>query len=129
MKARTIANVIVLLIILAFLIANWRVIATPTELNLLFARINAPLGVLIVIIAAAILAVDLIVHALSRRTWSRERLGLARELEALRMRADEVEGARIKELHDQIERETAIIRAQLERLLASTPAPERGPYR
>ncbi|HTT02714.1 MAG TPA: hypothetical protein VMG11_11575 [Steroidobacteraceae bacterium] len=129
MKPRTIANIAVLIIVLAFLIANWRVITMSTELNLLFARLQAPLGVLILIVGAAIFAVEFIVHALSRRTWSRERLGLARELEALRLRADEVEGARIKELRDQIERETAVIRAQLERLLASTPTAQRGPQR
>jgi len=116
MKPRTIAYILVLLVTLVFVIANWRVITLPTELNLLFARINAPLGVLILIIGATIFAIDFIAHALSRSAWRSERLSLARDIESLRLRADGAEATRIQELRDLVERELAAIRAQLEQL-------------
>jgi uncharacterized integral membrane protein len=116
MKARTVAYIIVLLLVVVFLLANWHVISMPVEISFLVTSFRAPLGVLIVLVAAAIFVLDFVSNALARSSWSRERRELTAEVQQLRLRADEAEHSRIKELHETVERETAAIRAQLERL-------------
>lgn len=121
MKPRTIAYVILLLILVALLVANRTVIATSTPLNFLITRTQAPFGILILIVAILIALVDYIAHALSRYGWHRERRSLASELEMVRERAEQAEASRIHELKETVERESAEIRAQLDHLLAGLP--------
>ena len=73
MKPRSIVYVVALLIIGIFLLANWATLNQTTEINLLFARTQAPLGVVLLIIVAAILLIDFVLHAMSWRAWTRER--------------------------------------------------------
>lgn len=115
MRIRTAIYVALLLIIVALLIANRSVIAASTPLNLLVTRANAPYGVLLLIVAALIALVDFISHSVARYGWHRERAGLAREVQALREQAELAEASRIRELKETVERESAAIRAQLER--------------
>jgi uncharacterized integral membrane protein len=119
MKIRTVLYIIVLLIVLAFLLANWRAISNPSDLNFFVARIHAPVGVLILLVAAVIAAIAFIAHGLARYSWQRERRSLAQEIEQLRARAEAVEQSHLQELREVIERETAAIRGQLERLLGN----------
>ncbi len=121
MRPRTVVYIVLLLILVALLVANREVIATATPLNFLITRANAPFGVLILIVAILIILVDFVAHTLSRYGWLRERRSLAREIEALRERADQAEASRIRELKETVERESAAIRSQLDRLLASLP--------
>ena len=121
MRPRTVVYVILLLILVALLIANRSVIATSTPINFLVARVQAPFGVLILIVAILIALVDFVAHALSRYGWLRERRSLANEIESLRERAEQAEASRIRELKETVERETAAIRSQLDRVLASLP--------
>jgi len=121
MRPRAVVYVVLLLILVALLVANRNVIATPTPLNFLVAHANAPYGILILIVAVLIILVDFIAHALSRYGWQRERRGLAREIELLRERAEQAEASRIRELKETFERESAAIRGQLDRVLASLP--------
>jgi uncharacterized integral membrane protein len=116
MKARTVAYIIVLILVVVFLLANWSVISMPVEISFLVASVRAPLGVLIVLVAFAIFGLDFISNALDRNTWLRERRELAADMEQLRLRADQVEQSRLRDLRETVERETAAIRAQLERL-------------
>ena len=133
MRPRTVAYVILLLILLALLIANRNLIATSTPINFLVTRVQAPFGVLILIVAILIALVDFIAHALSRYGWTRERRSLANEIGILRERAEQAEASRIRELKETVERETAVIRGQLDRLLGHAPPgpsspPTQPPY-
>lgn len=121
MRPRTIIYVVLLLILAALLVANRTAIATSTPLNFLITRVQAPFGILILIVAILIALVDFVVHALSRYGWQREQRSLARELEMVREQAEQAEASRIRELKETVERESAAIRAQLDRLLASLP--------
>ncbi len=121
MRPRNVAYLIVLLLLVVFVIANWNVIASSHEISFLVGRVTAPLGVLILVIAALVFAIDLVSHAFSRRSWDLERRGLSQEMERLRLRAEQAEESRIEAVRDLIERETAVIRGQLDRLLASLP--------
>jgi uncharacterized integral membrane protein len=119
MKVRTVVYIVVLLIVLAFLLDNWRTISNPTDLNFFLARIHAPVGVLILLVAAVIAAMGFIAHGFARYGWQRERRNLAEEIEQLRARADVSEESRLRELREIVERETGVIRSQLERLLSN----------
>ena len=119
MRIRTVVYILVLAIVVAFLLDNWRTISTPTNLNFFVARIYAPVGVLILLVAAVIGAIGLIAHGLARYGWQRERRNLSLELEQLRARVDVSQEARLTELRQTLERETAAIRSQLERLTSN----------
>ncbi|HTX23880.1 MAG TPA: LapA family protein [Steroidobacteraceae bacterium] len=121
MRPRNVAYIIVLLLLLGFLLANWNAIATSSDLNLFVARIHAPFGVLILLVATVIGAVGFVAHALARYGWQRERNRLTQQIEELRLRADQSQESHLGALHALIERETATIRSQLERVLASLP--------
>jgi uncharacterized integral membrane protein len=121
MRPRTVAYLIVLLLLAVFVLVNRSVIATSQEINFLVGTIKAPLGVLILVIAALVFAIDLVSHAFARRAWDQERRRLGEETERLRMRAEQAEESRVEAVRDLIERETAVIRGQLDRVLASLP--------
>lgn len=121
MRLRTVVYIILLLILVALLVANRSVIATSTPLNFIVARAQGPFGILILIVAILVALVDFIAHALSRYGWTRERRSLADEIATLRERAEQAEASRIRELKETVERESAAIRGQLDRLLASVP--------
>ncbi|MGH8221048.1 MAG: hypothetical protein ACREUT_21145 [Steroidobacteraceae bacterium] len=121
MRPRSVVYVILLLILVALLVANRSVIATSTPLNFLVMRAQAPFGILILIVAILIALVDYVAHALSRYGWQRERRNLTNEIGMLRERAEQAEASRIRELKETVERESAAIRGQLDRLLAGLP--------
>ncbi len=119
MKVRTVVYIVVLLIVLAFLLDNWRTISNRTDLNFFVASIHAPVGVLVLLVAVVFAAIGFIAHGLARYGWQRERRGLSQEIEQLRARADLSEESRLRELREIVERETSVIRSQLERLLSN----------
>jgi uncharacterized integral membrane protein len=118
MSTRTIGYALLALLLLALLVANWHLLVGATQLNLLLGQVTAPLIVLIVLVAGIVLAIEAFARARERRGWRAERYGLAQQLEQLRARADQTEGARIASLQALLERELAAIRVQLDRVLA-----------
>lgn len=118
MNIRGVIYIVAAVLIGVFVLANWTLLAAPVELHLLIASIQAPLGVLILMIAAAILLIDLAVHTLSRRGWARDRRLLTTDLESARLRAEREEESRTSALRATLERELATIHGQLDQLLA-----------
>src|SRR4051812_33331327 len=102
-RPRNVLYIVIALLLLVLMLINWHVIAQSTQLNLIFATVQAPLGVLIALIAAAILAVDFAVYSLNRLTWTRERRELATQIEQQRLRADQAEESRIRTLGETLE--------------------------
>jgi FtsZ-interacting cell division protein ZipA len=98
-------------------VANWTLCVTPVEVNFLFTRIQAPLIVLVLVVAGLIALVGFVVHALRVREWARERRALKKDLEAARMRAEHEESSRVSGLRVTLERELGMVRAQLDRVL------------
>ena len=123
MKPRTVLYIVITVLLLVLVLINWPVIAQSTELNLIFARVQAPLGVLILLIAGSILAIGFITSSLNQLNWTRERRELSTQLEQQRLRADQMEESRIRELRETVERETAALRAQLDRMAAFLQMP------
>ena len=116
MRPRNVIFIIIALLLLFIVLANWSVLAQPIELHLLITTVNASLGVLFFIVALAIFAIDFTVHSISRISWSRERRDLTAQIERQRLLADKAEESRIQELRALIQQEMAALHAKLERL-------------
>jgi uncharacterized integral membrane protein len=119
MKATAVIYILAAIVIAVFVAANWGLLLGSVELNLLIARVQAPLALLLLLFAGFILLLDLGVHAFREYAWIRERRTLARELEIARLRADKEEESRTGTLKLAFERELGVIRAQLDRVLAT----------
>lgn len=104
-------------LIVVFTLANWSVVTQLTTLNLLVARIEAPLGVVMLLATLAVIGIDVILLQVQRIAWRREQRALRRELERQRALAESAEASRLDALHAFVASETAGLRAQLERLL------------
>lgn len=111
MKPRSVLYIVIAVLLLILVIKNWSVISPSTQLDLIFVDVKAPLGVLILLIASAILAINFIMNAFERRS-------LAAQMEELRVRADRAEESRIRDLKETIERELRSVREMLEKLAA-----------
>jgi uncharacterized integral membrane protein len=122
MNAKGVAYIVSAIVLGVFVLANWTLFAAAVELNLLIARVQAPLIILMLLVAGVILLVDLGVHALSQRAWVRERRALRKDLEAARLRAEHEEESRTGTLRLAMERQLVAIRAQLDQLLAGQSA-------
>lgn len=119
MKAKGVIYILAAAVIVTFAVANWGILIGSVDLNLLFARVQAPLALLLLLFAGLILLLDLSVHAIREYSWTRERRTLARELEMARLRADKEEESRTGALKVSIETQLAAIRTQLDRVLAT----------
>jgi len=117
MKTRTIFYLVVLLALVALVLANLDLVRAPTQFNLLFTTVTAPLGLAVLVVAGTILVLDLIAHQLAARAWRRDQRQLAEQLESLRRRADDAEEARIGELRRVVEQEMSGLRSRLDRVL------------
>jgi len=117
MNAKGVAYIVAAVVLGALVVANWTLFATSVEVNLLAARMQAPLVIVILLIAAVVSLVHLAVYASSRRAWTRERRTLTKDLEAARTRAEQEEDNRIGALRVSLDRELAAIRARLDQLL------------
>jgi uncharacterized integral membrane protein len=122
MRMRNVLYLAVGILLLCIVLINWHIIAQSTELDLLFVKVNAPLGVLILLIGAGVFVVDYTVHSLNRLSWSRERRELNAQIERQRLLADEAEASRLRALTEKLESEMAAVRAQLEALAAAVRA-------
>jgi|SRR5688572_29256573 uncharacterized integral membrane protein len=122
MNAKGVAYIVAAIVLGVFVLANWTLFAASMELNFLIARVQAPLIVLVLLVAGVILLVDLGIHAVSQRAWVRERRTLQKELEAARLRAEHEEDSRTGTLRVALERELVAIRAQLDQLVAGQSA-------
>jgi hypothetical protein len=124
MRARAVIYIAVAVIVGAFFIANWALFSTPVSLNVLFARVETPLALLLLVCVGVVLLLDLTAYAFARHKWRAERRQLATEMAAARLRAEraevraEEEESRTQALPATMEREFAAIRAQLDRVLA-----------
>jgi hypothetical protein len=108
---------IVAVVAAAFFIANWTILSSPVAVNLLLARVETPLAVLLLLCAGLVLLLDWVVHAFGEHSWRAERRQLLAELNSVRLRAEKEEESRTQALRVSVEREFAAVRAQLDRVL------------
>lgn len=114
MNLRSLAIVVVLALLAVFAALNWSAITAPMQLSLLFATVQAPLG-LIMLGFTALLGMLFLVFAVTMQTSllldSRRH---ARELQNQRELADRAEASRFTDLRTYLEKELAALRLVVE---------------
>ena len=122
MTIRGFVYVVIALLVAIFTVANWAVITQATALNLLVARIDAPLGIVMLLGILVVMAVGLLLLELQRIGWNRQQQTLQRELDRQRKLAEEAEASRLAELRALLQSEAASIRERLDQIVErSTP--------
>lgn len=122
MRARTLIVVIAVLLVAAFVAVNAQAFVAPTRLDLVFATVEAPLGIVMLCLLVLALLACAAYMAVWRGTVIVESRRQARELQAQRALAENAEASRITELrqamHEESERIAARVAALEEALRA-----------
>ena len=105
MHARTLIVLFVLGVIAVFAAANWSTFVTPTTLSLLFATIQAPLGLVMLGFTVLLTALFLLFIAYLQASLFLDTRRHMRELQAQRALADQAEASRIAELRSYLDAE------------------------
>lgn len=105
MRIRTIILLIALCAIAAFAALNWAAFTTPTTLSLGVTDFQAPLGLVMLIITAALTALFLVFIITLQTTVLLETRRQARELQTSRTLAEQAETSRFNELRLHIDSE------------------------
>jgi type III secretory pathway component EscR len=98
MRFRTLLLLVVLGAIAAFAAVNWTAFTTPTTLSLVFAVVQAPLGLIMLALAAVITVLFLVFVVYLQTSVIIETRRYGRELQAQRELADKAEASRFTEL-------------------------------
>lgn len=112
MNLRALAILIVLLVLALFAVLNWVAFTTPTVLSLGFTDVNAPLGVIMLVLAVLLSAMFLIYIVFQQAGVIVEARRYAKELKAHRELADKAEASRFTELRAFLDGELRTIEAQ-----------------
>jgi len=105
MYLRTILIMLVLGALVLFTAVNWTAITTPTTLSVIFASVEAPLGLILLGIVVLLTALFLIYVAYLQSTMLFESRRHGRELQAQRELADQAEASRFSRLQASLEAE------------------------
>lgn len=103
MHIRTLLFLLVLGAMAAFAAVNWSSFMAPTTLSLLFATIQAPLGLIMLGFTALLTALFLLFIAYLQASLLMDTRRHTRELQAQRTLADQAEASRIAELRSYLE--------------------------
>ncbi len=105
MKLRTFLVLLVLVVVAAFALLNWQVIITPTALSLGVADVQAPLGLIMLSMMAALTVLFLASLLYLQTTVMFDARAHAKELQANRNLADQAEASRFTELRSYLDAE------------------------
>ena len=120
MRLRTLMMLIVLGAIAAFAAVNWTAFTTPTTLSLVFAVVQAPLGLIMLAIAALITVLFLIFVVYLQTSVMIETRRYGRELQAQRELADKAEASRFTELRGFLEAELSKLAGRIAEIKSGT---------
>jgi uncharacterized integral membrane protein len=107
MSLRALLLLIVGAAIVAFIGVNWSAMTTPTDLNLVFTELRAPLGLVLLGLMALLSAVFVGLIAYTQGTVLMETRRHAKELSAQRELADKAEASRFTDLRAHLDKEVA----------------------
>ncbi|MBL0418801.1 hypothetical protein JI739_00440 [Ramlibacter sp. AW1] len=103
MRLRTVLVILAALLVVVFALLNWQEVTRPTSLNLGFAQVQAPMGlILLSLLGLATLVFMTLVASVHTRSLVESRQH-AKALEAQRELADRAEASRLAELRQQID--------------------------
>jgi uncharacterized integral membrane protein len=105
MYLRTLLILVVLVGMAVFAAINWTAFMTPTKLSLLFADVEAPLGLVLLGFVAVLTLLFLVYVVYLQSSVLVESRRYARELQAQRELAEQAEASRISQLHSFLESE------------------------
>jgi len=114
MNLRSLSIVVVLALLIAFAAINWSAFTTPMQLSLLFATVQAPLGVIMLAVTAVLTLLFLLFVVTMQASIMLESRRNARELQAQRELADRAEASRFTDLRTYLEKELASLRVAME---------------
>ncbi len=112
MTYRTLIVIAALAALALFAFLNWSVFNAPTVLNLGFAEVNAPLGLIMLIVTGVVSALFLVYIVLQQAGVVLDTRRYAKELKSHRELADSAEASRFTELRNYMETELRRIEAQ-----------------
>ncbi|MDO5693331.1 MAG: LapA family protein [Pseudomonadota bacterium] len=107
MSLRALLLLIIGAAIVAFIGVNWTAMTTPTDLNLIFTDIRAPLGLVLLGLMALLSTVFVGLIAYTQGTVLMETRRHAKELSAQRELADKAEASRFTDLRAHLDKEVA----------------------
>jgi len=116
MSIRTVALVLLLALLAIFVVVNWSAFTTPTSLSLLVGTIEAPLGLLMLMVTALLGVVFLAYVVWLQTSVLLESRRSNRELAAQRQLADQAESSRFTELRAHIDQSINGLAAQIAEL-------------
>lgn len=107
MNLRTLAVVLVLALLAGFTALNWTAFTTPTSLSLGFAVVQAPLGLVMLMVCAVLAALFLAYIVFQQAGVILEARRMSKELKSQRELADRAEASRFTELRSYLADELA----------------------
>ena len=116
MRVRTVLILAVLVVVGVFALMNWQSITAPTRLDFVIARIEAPLGLLLLGAIGVLSVFFLLMLAKSEIAMLLESRRVAKELEGARRMAAEAESSRVESLRAAVLGELAQINKKLDAL-------------
>jgi uncharacterized integral membrane protein len=117
-RPRTVLILALLVLIGVFALLNWQSFTAPTNLNFLIARIEAPLGILMLMTVGVLVVVFLLVLAKAELSMMMATRKGAKELEKARKLAAEAESSRVEGLRTAMDKELAEINKKLDVILS-----------
>jgi uncharacterized integral membrane protein len=120
MRPRVIFVTLVLVLLGIFAAANWSLILAPQSLSLVFTRVEAPLG-LILLITVILLSVWYVILSIGTEVAALlEVKKYAREILALRKQAEDAEASRLTELKKLIQEEFEALHKRIDERFAQS---------
>ena len=114
MRARTALLLLVLVALGIFTALNWTAITTPTDLHLVFWRVQAPVGVILLAFTAGVTLLYAVFLTWIETSARLEGRRFTRELQAQRQLAETAEASRYTELRTHLQAELASLRTVAE---------------
>ena len=105
MYLRTLLILIVLAAVAIFAAINWSAFMAPTPLSVVFAKVEAPLGLILLAVVGLLTLLFLLYVLYLQSSILVENRRNARELQAQRELADQAEASRFSQLHSFLEKE------------------------
>ena len=109
MNLRNLTVLVILLLVALFAGLNWPLLTTPSEINLVFTRVTAPVGLILLAVIALLSLLYFIFIAVIETGALIEIRRYARQVEQARKLADEAEASRFAELKGYLERELSAL--------------------
>lgn len=123
MKLRTVALLLLFVLVALFVALNWSAFLTPTPLTVGFARFEAPLGLLMLSLTAVVVAALLLYILVQQASVILELRRSARELHSHRELADKAEASRFTELRTVLQADLLRMESKLDALQAGAASP------